>query len=288
MDQNSAQPQTLSVRPATSTSNDVKRTGPKAGRVPHDFTYTPGDDGINENLLILLHGLGDTHKPFANLGRSLKLPQTATLSLKATLQIPYLYEPAFQWYPSFDPLGDLLTNPNPTGAVDALTQTLTHLVGMCGWPANRIHLFGFAQGGTVAAETALRWASSASLQNSATSMPFEDGDPRTVSEPLASIVSISGPLLSYPTTASSSKCTTPVLYFHRSSGSAGDSKVLAVLKKGFSDVREIKMSGVGGEEGMPKSKDEWEGIMRFWSERLHRRVPGADGGGLYEVMGGSG
>ncbi|KAG8863169.1 hypothetical protein FRB96_009351 [Tulasnella sp. 330] len=281
-------PQEISARLAQ--ARNMKLSGPVARQVLHEFIYTPSDDGVDENLLILLHGLGDTHKPFANLGRSLKLPQTATLALKAPLQIPYLYEPAFQWYPSFDQLGDLLTSPNPTGAVNALTQTLMHLVSACGWPANRIHIFGFAQGGTVAAETALRWSQLPfPKQSAAVHTPTMGRDPRSVSEPLASVVSISGPLLSYPTTAASSasKCGTPILYFHRSLASAGESRPLAVLKKGFSDVREIKMSGIGG-ESMPKSRDEWEGVMRFWSEKFYRRIPGADTEGLYEVMSGTG
>jgi hypothetical protein len=70
-------------------------------------------------------------------------------------------------------------------------------------------------------------------------------------------------------------CPTPVLVFHR--GSAG---VLTALKKGFKDVREVRK---GGPDGMPRSKDEWEPIMRFWSERLARR----QAEGLYEVMSGT-
>lgn len=31
---------------------------PKAVAIPVPFTYTPSDDGTDENLLILLHGLG--------------------------------------------------------------------------------------------------------------------------------------------------------------------------------------------------------------------------------------
>lgn len=34
---------------------------------------------------------------------------------------------------------------------------------------------------------------------------------------------------------------------------------------------------------MPRSREEWEPIMRFWSEKLSRRQVG----GLYEVMSGA-
>lgn len=56
---------------------------PRESAIPVPFSYTSSDDGVDENLLILLHGLGDTHVPFANLGKQFKLPQTATLALRA-------------------------------------------------------------------------------------------------------------------------------------------------------------------------------------------------------------
>lgn len=179
-------------------------------------------------------------------------------------------EPAFQWYASFDHLGEFLQNPNPTLAVDALVRTLEYLTDKCSWSANRIHLFGFAQGGTVAAETGLRWWS---LHRSTS---------QSSKASLATIATISGPLLSYPTTAS--KCPTPVLVFHRQpSGSSGlPATALAAFRKGYTDVREVK---VAGGEGMPRSRDEWENVMRFWSDRLSRRAPG--GSGLYEVLTGT-
>jgi hypothetical protein len=52
------------------------------------------------------------------------------------------------------------------------------------------------------------------------------------------------------------------------------------FKKTFETVVEVK---IGGAEGMPRSKDEWEPIMRFWSEWLRRRWVD----GLYEVLGGT-
>jgi len=233
------------------------------------FSYTPSDDGTDENLLILLHGLGDTHVPFSKLGRSLKLPQTATLALRAPEQIPYLEEHAFQWYPSFDALGDIVSHPDPTTAIDYIAKVLDHLVDDCGWPAPRIHLFGFAQGGSVAAESALRWWRRGLQRRQQKS----DG---TSVQPLGSAVTIGGPLLSYPTL--SAECQTPILVFHRPTPSEPSlpRDALPAFRKGFSRVADIKVSG----EGMPRSKDEWYPIMELWSERLGRRQVD----GLYEVM----
>jgi predicted esterase len=228
---------------------------PKQSAIGVPFEYAPSDDGTDANLLILLHGLGDTHKPFGQLGRQLKLPQTATLALGAPQQIPYLDEPAFQWYRSFDELGELVTAPDPTPALTLLNKVVMHLVTDCGWSPPEIHLFGFAQGGSVAAEFALSWW-------------------RTESTSFGSLVTLSGPLLSYPTP--SKPCLTPVLVYRRSAAAATEA---AAFHKGFSHIKEVIKPG---QEGMPRSKDEWEPIMQFWSQRLARLA----GEGLYEVLSG--
>lgn len=88
----------LTICSTSEGSNRVKPR-PKSSSIPVPFDYCPSDDGTDENLLILLHGLGgpngifvafisnmitgDTHIPFGKLGRSFKLPQTATLALRA-------------------------------------------------------------------------------------------------------------------------------------------------------------------------------------------------------------
>lgn len=53
--------QNISVRLAggSSSNNVAARTAPKAQEIPHEFRYSASDDGINENLLVLLHGLGE-------------------------------------------------------------------------------------------------------------------------------------------------------------------------------------------------------------------------------------
>lgn len=79
------------------------KKAPTAKSIPVPFSYSPSDNGTDENLLILLHGLGmscmrdvcalvltfhpgDTHVPFGKLGQSFKLPQTATLAIRAPEQ----------------------------------------------------------------------------------------------------------------------------------------------------------------------------------------------------------
>ncbi|KAJ7625082.1 hypothetical protein DFH06DRAFT_1229792 [Mycena polygramma] len=255
MSQDSGQDIHLREDPVDNSAPKVKQT-PQVEKIPVPFFYAPSDDGTDENLLILLHGLGDTHIPFSKLGRQLKLPQTAVFAVRAPDQVPFLYEESYGWFPSFDDLGELIERPNPTPALLLMDRIFQHLTGDCAWPANRIHLFGFAQGGSVAVEFGVqRW--------------------REAREALGSIVTVSGPLLSYPTLSTPSP--TPLLVAYRPS--AVPPSALAAFKKGFHRVVEHKM---GPQGGMPASKPEWEPIMRFWSEVLSkRRVEG-----VYEVMSG--
>ena len=57
-----------------------------------EIQYAGAPSGVDANLLVLLHGLGDTSKPFFRLGEQLQrtLPQTAILSV-CRLQFAYLY-----------------------------------------------------------------------------------------------------------------------------------------------------------------------------------------------------
>ncbi|KAG6861819.1 hypothetical protein C0995_011701 [Termitomyces sp. Mi166 len=271
-------------------SSRVKKVPTKAD-ISVPFSYLASDDGTDENLLILLHGLGmrlvsyvsstlnqaylgDTHLPFSNLGRQLKLPQTAVLALRAPEQVPFLYEDAFQWYTSFDGLGELIERPNPTPGLDLLEKVVKHLIDGCGWPSHRIHLFGFAQGGSVATEFGIKWWK----MHRASQTPA-DSPPSTTNGTLGSIVSISGPLLSYPTL--SVKNPTPIFIVHNlfSSEAALPADAIADLKKGYASVTEKTSK----EPGMPSSRAGWRPIMEFWSTHLGRRQVD----GLYEVMSGA-
>ncbi|KAF8166380.1 hypothetical protein BJ912DRAFT_863162 [Pholiota molesta] len=284
------------LREASSAASSSPRVkpAPQTSEIPGKFFYSPSDDGTDENLLILLHGLGDTHLPFSKLGKSLKLPQTAILALRAPEQVPFLYEDAWQWYPSFDDLGEPIAHPNPTPAIEFLSKVIHHLTSECTWPLERIHLFGFAQGGSVAAEFALAsWraqlqpslkraisTSPTAISASPTAVPAAESQPLQL-RALGSVVAISGPLLSYPTL--SKLCPTPILVAHRPppAETALSSSALAAFRKAFTSVTEAKMAGRAG-AGMPASRDEWEPIMQFWSTHLARRQVE----GLYEVMSG--
>jgi predicted esterase len=218
--------------------------------------------------------LGDTMAPFVKLARQLNLPQTATLVLQGpelwvlslsssrsrslkfsavhARRIPFLDEgeEMYQWYTSFTPLAELIDHPNPLPGVRAVHRALEHLTGpACGWAAERVHLFGFAQGGSVALEAALRWAGG-----------------------VGSAVSIGGGLVEVATRAGAGAAT-KVLYVGDEAGAVG-------LSKGFASAR--VEATVGREVRMPRGRDEWSVVMRFWSEVLERRGP--EGEGIHRVL----
>ena len=195
--------------------------------------------------------------------------------------MPFLYEQSYQWFTSFDDLGEIIERPNPTPAIQHLSKTIDHLVNDCAWPIHRIHFFGFAQGGSVAAEFVIDyWKRQQQQQQQRGNSGREESTIPLLS--FGSIVTVSGPLLSYPTLSTLSP--TPIFVAHRPhfSDMALLPTAFTAFNKAFSSVTESKMDAKS--MGMPASKQEWEPIMRFWSLHLARRQ--ADG--LYEVLSGSG
>ncbi|KAJ1307374.1 hypothetical protein OPQ81_001479 [Rhizoctonia solani] len=244
-----AEERMLSVAPSIVDPVPRTKARPTRSGIGLEFVYFPSDDGVDENLLIVLHGLGDTMVPFVGMARQLKLPQTAALVLQAPDLIPFLEEgeEMYQWYTSFTSLGELIERPNPLPAVQKIHKMIEYLKEECKWPTARIHLFGFAQGGSVALESALR-----------------------LSGGIKSVVSIGGGLVESPTRAGPGSGTR-VLYVGPSADEAG-------LRKGFGNVRTEKMN----ELRMIRGQGEWSPVMRFWSEVLERRGP--EGEGIHQVL----
>ncbi|KAI7907607.1 Alpha/Beta hydrolase protein [Cokeromyces recurvatus] len=150
--------QTINVQKANFTQRN-RATPPDPKKVKLKFDYSSSQDGVDFNLLILLHGLGDTKKPFLNLGKKLQLPQTAILSVQAPEEIPYM-DGCYQWFPSFNML-TVLTSRNPerwkgllrTRAL--MNELIDHLIRSCGFNPSNIFLFGFSQGATIALDVAM-------------------------------------------------------------------------------------------------------------------------------------
>lgn len=115
---------------------------------PSHYHYRGSADGVDENLLVLLHGYGDTHKELAKFGANLRLPQTAVLALTAPLPLP-AGVPGFMWYPQHT------AGAAATATYEGLHKLLRTLCDACGWAPSAIHLLGIGQGGDAALGVAL-------------------------------------------------------------------------------------------------------------------------------------
>lgn len=203
----------------------------------------------NTNVLILLHGLGDTSVSFANLGRQFALPETTCISLQAPTPLP-LDLGGFHW-------GDDITFEQPSGqmdfdtgftrAVKIIKQGIIEdgLVKKCGYKAREVMLFGFGQGAMAALATAA-----------------------SMTEELGGIVSIGGPLPSSDKTVKAVK--TPVLVLGGSSNTLISRTALDRLKAAFQNVEYQKWNRAG--DGMPRNREEVLPIMRFFARRLRSRA----------------
>lgn len=250
----------------------------------HHYAQSPS--GVDSNLLLLLHGLGDNDMGFFNLGKNLQktLPQTAVLTLQAPYAVPFLDQGQhWMWYPSFDQFGELLTKPNPTTTVRNVVKVLEHLVGTCGWSPANIHLFGFGQGATIALETLVEWSKTKPKPSTNTQQPGSSSASASASSSsslLGSIVSVSGQLISHPTLDASSTSTTttttstPVLQIYRSNQPIPkDSARWASHRKaagGSLTLHRLGLTADGRDEDMLRGS-EWDAVMSFWSKFLRNR-----------------
>ncbi|WRT68587.1 uncharacterized protein IL334_005565 [Kwoniella shivajii] len=281
----------LNLRPVASSSSASSSSASSSKPIPSpaslkpwDFAYSSSSDGCDTNLLIMFHGLGDSKTPFFNLAKQLNLPSTAILSLSAIDPIPLMDHPSFSWYPTFtstyDPIP--IANQNPTVHLSKLRDLVSTLItpsghtgssavsggggGGLGWKLDEIHLFGWGQGGTIALELGLSIGKNPlTISTSAVESEGKGG------KRFGSITSICANLLTHPT--SSLNIPTPVCYFTRTSPKSSiHEKSVNVLKRAFREVQIVtpKGSGGGGED-MPRSKDDWYGIMKFWSQVLGRK-----------------
>lgn len=87
---NSTMSTPLCLRPLPPTASKPHHLPPLESAIkPWKFSYAESKDGKQANLLIMLHGLGDTCAPFFALGKQLSLPATCVLSLQAPF--PYVF-----------------------------------------------------------------------------------------------------------------------------------------------------------------------------------------------------
>lgn len=214
------------------------------------LTITPPPNSSPQltNVLLLLHGLGDTNTSFTNLGKQLALPETTCISLQGPTPLPFELG-GFHWG---DDIQFDQSNANmdfDTGfekAVKIIKEDVitAGLVGNCGYQYREVMFFGFGQGATAALATMA-------------SMTQEFGG----------IISIGGPMPSLNTLAKGA--TTPVLVLGGSSNTLVTKTSITKLEKNFESVEYRKWGRAG--DGIPRSRDEMLPIMRFFARHLRSR-----------------
>jgi predicted esterase len=237
---------TLSITPRKSQS-PVSRLPPLICAAPSSQAPT--------NVLILLHGLGDTNASFTKLGEQLNLPETACIAIQAPNPLPFDLG-GMHW--GEDMIFDSTTGEMDmdTGLQGSTRLILDHvirdgLIGKCGYKTREIMIFGFAQGGMVGLQVAAE-----------------------LEEELGGVISIGGPLSqSVSLKALEKKSKTPVLVCKANKKSAVTDSATTKLKDAFDyiEFKEWKKNG----DGMPSSRDEMLPIMQFFARRLRstRGVP---------------
>ena len=140
-----------------------------------NYLYRHSSDKIDTNLLIFLHGAGDNHLPYHNLGKKMSIPQCATLSLSASCMNEGFSTLPFglghSWFDEMDystglplPKQNFKLVSSLKRAVKKLDLLLNALTGDgddsdrgvdATWIPERIFLFGFSAGACLAMQTCL-------------------------------------------------------------------------------------------------------------------------------------
>lgn len=136
------------------------------------YKYRHSSDGIDNNLLIMLHGAGDTHEPYDKLAIQVALPQTATLAVSSR-NVALPLDLGYTWFEEMDGIGNPLANSDERRlssllrAVDWLEHLLSKLIGSeqdknnndetMTWIPERIFLLGFSAGACLAMELCRAW-----------------------------------------------------------------------------------------------------------------------------------
>ncbi|KAJ5832043.1 hypothetical protein N7474_000354 [Penicillium riverlandense] len=205
------------------------------------------------NILLLLHGLGDTAAGFTSFARALHLPETTIVTVQAPAPLPFDLG-GFHW-------GDDVSFDSSTGALDMdagfarATALLVDdvvrdtLMGKCGYRAREIMVLGLGQGGMVGLALARALG-------------------KTAREEMGGVVSIGAPFALSGETGGAKNRTPVLLVAGRDSLVVSDSAVRRT-KEVFEFVELSRYARKG--DGMPSNRDEMLPVMQFFARRLRSR-----------------
>ena len=200
------------------------------------------------NVLILLHGLGDTLHSFSQLGKQLNLPETTCISLQGPMPMPFDIG-GFHWgndiiFSQSSHALDMDVDAGFSKSVAIIREKVIEngLIKHCGYSPREIMLFGFGQGGMAAL-----------------------GAAASIADELAGVVTTGGP---FPPSAikDAASTSTPVLLLGGASNTIVTRQKVDETKAIFKSMEYHKFSRSG--DGMPTNRDEMLPVMRFFAHRL--------------------
>lgn len=244
------------------------------------------------NVLVLLHGIGDTDLSFKTFAEKLQLPETACLSVRAPTPLPFDLG-GFYWGDDIlidEATGEMDYDSGFTKSTPLLLEKLISqcLIEKCGYRPREVLLFGFGQGGMVALDVAARFEhgtqqpqpsksfkpsplTGGSLKMGPTDYKLSDatGDSRDglgLQEELGGVISIGGYIPHTTPPPKKDKYKSPILLCKAKSRSVVNEHHVDRLKDLFQYVQVVEWKKAG--DSMPSSREEMMPIMEFFSRRL--------------------
>lgn len=196
------------------------------------------------------------------------------------------------YYPAFDGMFNPLPAPDVCAVLPRFRGLLASILAQ-GWPSASVHLFGWQHGGALALELAyslgrdpLTPPSSASGASATGSSASSTAAPGTAApgtgavSRLGSVTSVCAHMASHPDRAV--HYATPCCFFTRDGPAQASTQAAERdVERAFTPTVIVRAEAGRGPD-MPRSTDEWTGIMRFWGQVMDKPV--AQGmEGVYEV-----
>ena len=259
----------LLVTPAMrSTAAEHKRECQQQRKACYIFRHAPAGQP-NTNLLILLHGAGDTHIPFDKLGQTMALPQVATLAISArgAYGEPLPLQLGYTWFQEMDyatgePLPEPQRQRNLHEAASKFCNFLFQLIVQEQWIIpERVFLLGYGAGGALAMQVCVLWNISTHQRHDVVPLP----------PPLGGAICVAGGASSIPLATAESPTTTPILLMVGEKDESFPSSIAKRLQQryGRGKAMELHVQPNKG-QGMIQSAAEMQKVMEFLSQRLVR------------------
>jgi predicted esterase len=214
----------------------------------------------NTNLMILLHGFGDSHIPFDKLGQTMALPQTATLTISARSYEKVPFGLGYTYFKEMDyETGDPLPETHPVrryslqAAATKINIILKQLILEEQWIIpERVFFLGYGAGAALAVQSCVMWC--------------EQGH-----SPLGGAVCVAGgaSLLDDDEPIDADKATTPILLMVGEKDEYFSPANAERLQQLYGESVEIYIEPNKG-QGMIQNQSEMQRVMEFLSRRLVR------------------